>query len=517
MATRFVNLDMLPGIELKDVMETGSVLVKDDIFGMRDVVYIVARMDEKAIGYKFGCVAKSRVKGTDKHVESGKVKVLLDEIEECEPFNVGGIKAVGENLWYQRYLRMPAKVENKDVVDFMRDAFKTSRAKLLNEGNGSEMAEAKKVEVAKEEPKKVVATKKEGAKTSTRGKAKTKKDTVAKKASDKKVSEPKAVEPTKVEETKQVELKVDEPKKVDAAKKPTTTRSRKRTTTVAKKSGTQTKARAGRTGGTGRATKRNTGDGKVTSLETRRTRKTVAEKAAEAKKVAEEISRRAGRTGATGNRSGGTATAERPKREATKASTAKTTTPRSTRVSVSDAVAKEKEALKVNDTVSVVDTVSAITESKDPGSSVSVDVKNGKLAISMNFVMDRANFVEGELSQLNFFMEQVVSSMFKMKAVYEWTTEEEKQYIVENWIESIMADLRSDEAKATRLVDHVKKAKKVSDWEAGLEMRKMIAESLQNNENVHFVYEVRGLTDKQKDALEKLVKQNKLEVDLSIA
>lgn len=531
MATRFINLDMLPGIELKDVKEAGSVLVKDDIFAMRDVVYIVARMDESAVGYKFGCVAKSRVKGTDKHVESGKIKILLDEIEECEPFNMGGIKEIGENYWYQKYLRMPAKVENKDIVDFMRETFKTNRSKLLNEGVGEDMVAKKETKAV--EPKKVATAKKEETKAKTAS-TRTKRPSRAKKstkvAEEKTQTELKLSDDSKVADVKEpvvAETAKEEPKKAEAAKKPAT-RSRKRTTT-AKKSGTA-KSRAGRTGGTGRATKRNTGDGKVTSLESRRTRKTVAEKAAEAKMVADEISRRAGRagrTGATGNRSGGTATAERPKATTTKASSAKTSAakssetktaaPRSTRVSVRDAVASENEALKSSESVPVVDTVSALTESKEPGSNVTVDVKNNKLEITMNFVMDRANFVEGELSQLNFFMEQVVSSMFKVKAVYEWTSEEEKQYIVESWIESIMADMRSDEAKAKRLVDYVKKSKKISEWEVGLVMRNMIAESLKSNENVHFVYEVRGLTDKQKDALEKLVKQNKLEVELHIA
>ena len=458
MAYRIMNVDALSkGTKVSDVFKNEQVDVVVDLFSEGDIVYITEKVDVEKTGFKYGIVGRGKVASVEKVEGRGKLTVKLVDLVQNEIINLAHLKELGEAYWFQRYLRMPVEIGDDKIINWLNETIEAGGIGLDQEKSKEAIGV---VEGSKEEAKaesNVVEMKRDEKPKATRAKRGTGKTASASgEGSEKKT--------TRARKTTA--------KKVEA--KPTGTGTRKRVTkkVVAGSEKVGSKSATKVTGA------------KATGATTRtRTRKTGS------KVVVGSGQRRAARRGGTG------AVLDRTE-------------------SAVLHVDGSSDLVKVpmnEEFRGVVEKFGEVVKS-DVGTRIEIDMKGKDMQIVYHRILN--NDKESDLERFNFFVDEIVGNLMKMRGKLEWVSESEKEMLYADVVEQVMNLLREDSEKANKVLKGLRTRKNEQDWELGLRLRETVMNSLMDSKNVKMVYEVYGLTDIQKSGLENLAKELKLNVEL---
>lgn len=476
MAYRILNVDALSkGTKVEDVFKNKQLDVVVNMFNEGDIVFIAEKVDVTKTGFKYGIVGRAKVAGIEKVEGRGKLTMKLTDVVQNDIINLAHLKELGEPYWFQRYLRMPVELGSENIVSWLNEKIDAGGIGLSKEANEEAVdagsvaqAQADSKEEVKEEVKSnVVELKRESKPKATRAKRGTGKAKTAAKATEAKTEVAGVEKPKRGRKTTA--------KKADA--KPTATRKRvtKKAVAGAEKPVAKTGAKATGTKATG---------AKATGATTRtRTRKTGS------KVAVGSTQRRAARRGGTG------AVLDRTE-------------------SAVLHVDGSQDLVKVpmnEELRGVVEKFGEVVKS-DVGTRIEIDMKGKDLQIVYHRILN--NDKESDRERFNFFVDEIVGNLMKMRGKLEWVTESEKEMLYAEEVEQVMNLLREDSEKANKVLKGLRTRKNEQDWELGLRLREAVMNSLMDSKNVKMVYEVYGLTDVQKSGLENLVKELKLNVDL---
>lgn len=459
MANRILNVDALSkGTKIEDVFKNSEIDVVVDLFSEGDTVFIAEKVDVKKTGFKYGIVGRGIVSAVEKIAGRGKLKLKLDNLVRNDIINLAYLKELDEPYWFQRYLRMPVELANDRIVSWLNETIDAGGV-----GVGGSV-EVKPVEASqgaveetgskKEEAKAVSEPKKRATrKRTTTAKAKTATKSTGAKAGTKAG----AKAGSQAKETSNVV-------EISSGKKSTAKAGTKSTT---KKTASATKA----------------GSTKTTARKTTRTRKSTRAVSGGT------TQKRAARRGGTG------AVLDRPESAVLK-------------LDGSDEIVKLPMTKELQ---GVVDKFGEVVKS-DVGTRIEVDMKGKDMQIVYHRVLN--NDKESDRERFNFFVDEIVGSLMKMRGKLDWVSDSEKELLYAEEVEQVMELLKSDSDKATKVLNGLRKTKDEPDWALGLRLRDAVMDSLMDSKNVKTVFEVYGLTDIQKSGLEKLAKDLKLNVDL---
>lgn len=459
MANRILNVDALSkGTKIEDVFKNSEIDVVVDLFSEGDTVFIAEKVDVKKTGFKYGIVGRGIVSAVEKIAGRGKLKLKLDNLVRNDIINLAYLKELDEPYWFQRYLRMPVELANDRIVSWLNETIDAGGV-----GVGGSV-EVKPVEASqgaveetgskKEEAKAVSEPKKRATrKRTTTAKAKTATKSTGAKAGTKAGAKAGA----QAKETSNVV-------EISSGKKSTAKAGTKSTT---KKTASATKA----------------GSTKTTARKTTRTRKSTRAVSGGT------TQKRAARRGGTG------AVLDRPESAVLK-------------LDGSDEIVKLPMTKELQ---GVVDKFGEVVKS-DVGTRIEVDMKGKDMQIVYHRVLN--NDKESDRERFNFFVDEIVGSLMKMRGKLDWVSDSEKELLYAEEVEQVMELLKSDSDKATKVLNGLRKTKDEPDWALGLRLRDAVMDSLMDSKNVKTVFEVYGLTDIQKSGLEKLAKDLKLNVDL---
>lgn len=458
MANRILNVDALSkGTKIEDVFKNSEIDVVVDLFSEGDTVFIAEKVDVKKTGFKYGIVGRGIVSAVEKIAGRGKLKLKLDNLVRNDIINLAYLKELDEPYWFQRYLRMPVELANDRIVSWLNETIDAGGV-----GVGGRV-EVKPVEASqgaveetgskKEEAKAVSEPKKRATRKRTTAKAKTATKSTGAKAGTKAGAKAGA----QAKETSNVV-------EISSGKKSTAKAGTKSTT---KKTASATKA----------------GSTKTTARKTTRTRKSTRAVSGGT------TQKRAARRGGTG------AVLDRPESAVLK-------------LDGSDEIVKLPMTKELQ---GVVDKFGEVVKS-DVGTRIEVDMKGKDMQIVYHRVLN--NDKESDRERFNFFVDEIVGSLMKMRGKLDWVSDSEKELLYAEEVEQVMELLKSDSDKATKVLNGLRKTKDEPDWALGLRLRDAVMDSLMDSKNVKTVFEVYGLTDIQKSGLEKLAKDLKLNVDL---
>lgn len=458
MANRILNVDALSkGTKIEDVFKNSEIDVVVDLFSEGDTVFIAEKVDVKKTGFKYGIVGRGIVSAVEKIAGRGKLKLKLDNLVRNDIINLAYLKELDEPYWFQRYLRMPVELANDRIVSWLNETIDAGGV-----GVGGSV-EVKPVEASqgaveetgskKEEAKAVSEPKKRATRKRTTAKAKTATKSTGSKAGTKAGAKAGA----QAKETSNVV-------EISSGKKSTAKAGTKSTT---KKTASATKA----------------GSTKTTARKTTRTRKSTRAVSGGT------TQKRAARRGGTG------AVLDRPESAVLK-------------LDGSDEIVKLPMTKELQ---GVVDKFGEVVKS-DVGTRIEVDMKGKDMQIVYHRVLN--NDKESDRERFNFFVDEIVGSLMKMRGKLDWVSDSEKELLYAEEVEQVMELLKSDSDKATKVLNGLRKTKDEPDWALGLRLRDAVMDSLMDSKNVKTVFEVYGLTDIQKSGLEKLAKDLKLNVDL---
>lgn len=458
MANRILNVDALSkGTKIEDVFKNSEIDVVVDLFSEGDTVFIAEKVDVKKTGFKYGIVGRGIVSAVEKIAGRGKLKLKLDNLVRNDIINLAYLKELDEPYWFQRYLRMPVELANDRIVSWLNETIDAGGV-----GVGGRV-EVKPVEASqgaveetgskKEEAKAVSEPKKRATRKRTTAKAKTATKSTGSKAGTKAGAKAGA----QAKETSNVV-------EISSGKKSTAKAGTKSTT---KKTASATKA----------------GSTKTTARKTTRTRKSTRAVSGGT------TQKRAARRGGTG------AVLDRPESAVLK-------------LDGSDEIVKLPMTKELQ---GVVDKFGEVVKS-DVGTRIEVDMKGKDMQIVYHRVLN--NDKESDRERFNFFVDEIVGSLMKMRGKLDWVSDSEKELLYAEEVEQVMELLKSDSDKATKVLNGLRKTKDEPDWALGLRLRDAVMDSLMDSKNVKTVFEVYGLTDIQKSGLEKLAKDLKLNVDL---
>lgn len=459
MANRILNVDALSkGTKIEDVFKNSEIDVVVDLFSEGDTVFIAEKVDVKKTGFKYGIVGRGIVSAVEKIAGRGKLKLKLDNLVRTDIINLAYLKELGEPYWFQRYLRMPVELANDRIVSWLNETIDAGGV-----GVGGNV-EVKPVEVSQG-----------------------------------------AVEETgsKKEEAKAV----SEPKKRATRKRTTTAKAKTATKSTGAKAGTKAGSKAGaQAKETSNVVEISSGKKSTAKAGTKSTTKKTASatKAGSTKTTARKTTRTRKSTRAV---SGGT-TQKRAARRGGTGAVLDRTESAVLKLDGSDEIVKLPMTKELQ---GVVEQYGEVVKS-DVGTRIEVDMKGKDMQIVYHRVLN--NDKESDRERFNFFVDEVVGSLMKMRGKLDWVSDSEKELLYAEEVEQVMELLKSDSDKATKVLNGLRKTKDEPDWALGLRLRDAVMDSLMDGKNVKTVFEVYGLTDIQKSALEKLAKDLKLNVDL---
>ena len=458
MANRILNVDALSkGTKIEDVFKNSEIDVVVDLFSEGDTVFIAEKVDVKKTGFKYGIVGRGLVSAVEKIAGRGKLKLKLDNLVRNDIINLAYLKELDEPYWFQRYLRMPVELANDRIVSWLNE---TIDAGGVGVGGSVEVKPVEASQAVEDSGSKKEETKEEA------------------KAETKAVSEPK----------KRVSRKRTTAKTASKATSKTT--SKPKAGTKAKETSNVVEISSGKKTAGSKAT----GAKKVAS----------ATKAVESKTSARKTSRARKSTRAV---SGGT-TQKRAARRGGTGAVLERTDSAVLRVDGSDEIVKLPMTKELK---GVVEKFGEVVKS-DVGTRIEVDMKGKDMQIVYHRVLN--NDKDTDRDRFNFFVDEIVGSLMKMRGKLDWVSESEKELLYAEEVEQVMDMLKSDSEKAAKVLNGLRKTKDEPDWALGLRLRDAVMESLMDSKNVKTVYEVYGLTDIQKSGLEKLAKDLKLNVEL---
>lgn len=454
MANRILNVDALSkGTKIEDVFKNSEIDVVVDLFSEGDTVFIAEKVDVKKTGFKYGIVGRGIVSAVEKIAGRGKLKLKLDNLVRTEIINLAYLKELGEPYWFQRYLRMPVELANDRIVSWLNE---TIDAGGVGVGGSVEVKPVEVSQGAVEEP----FSKKEEAKA------------------------------------------VSEPKKRATRKRTTTAKAKTATKSTGAKAGTKAGAKAGsQAKETSNVVEISSGKKSTSKAGT----KSTAKKTASASKAGSTKTTRARKS--TRAVSGGT-TQKRAARRGGTGAVLDRTESAVLKLDGSDEIVKLPMTKELQ---GVVEQYGEVVKS-DVGTRIEVDMKGKDMQIVYHRVLN--NDKESDRERFNFFVDEVVGSLMKMRGKLDWVSDSEKELLYAEEVEQVMELLKSDSDKATKVLNGLRKTKDEPDWALGLRLRDAVMDSLMDGKNVKTVFEVYGLTDIQKSALEKLAKDLKLNVDL---